>query len=111
MGTSVKTTKTMAAPTFIRRLRKARNISATSKRSGSACLWRLTWCWRRRKGRHRKGRHRNGRHPEEQAMRWYFRFPLRLRSLFQRDRAELDLAQDLHFHLQNQTNLYIPFAI
>jgi macrolide transport system ATP-binding/permease protein len=35
-------------------------------------------------------------------MRWFYRFPLRLRSLFQRDRAELDLAEELQFHLQNQ---------
>jgi predicted permease len=35
-------------------------------------------------------------------MRWYYKLPLRLRSLFRKDKAELDLIDELQFHLQNQ---------
>jgi len=35
-------------------------------------------------------------------MRWYYKLPLRLRSLFRKDKAELDLSEELQFHLQNQ---------
>ena len=35
-------------------------------------------------------------------MRWYYKLPLRLRSLFRKDKAELDLSDELQFHLQNQ---------
>jgi len=40
-------------------------------------------------------------------MRWYYKFPLRLRSLFRKDKAELDLSEELQFHLQNQIDEYI----
>jgi putative ABC transport system permease protein len=35
-------------------------------------------------------------------MLWYYKFPLRLRSLFRKDQAELDLSEELQFHLQKQ---------
>jgi macrolide transport system ATP-binding/permease protein len=35
-------------------------------------------------------------------MRWYYKVPLRLRSLFRKDKAELDLGEELQFHLQSQ---------
>ena len=35
-------------------------------------------------------------------MRWYYKLPLRLRLLFRKDRVELDLSDELQFHLQNQ---------
>lgn len=31
-------------------------------------------------------------------MRWYYKLPLRLRSLFRRNNAELDLSEELQFH-------------
>jgi macrolide transport system ATP-binding/permease protein len=40
-------------------------------------------------------------------MRWYYKLPLRLRSIFQKNRAELDLSEELQFHLQNQTDEYV----
>ncbi len=40
-------------------------------------------------------------------MRWYFKLPLRLRSLFRKDRAELDLSDELQFHLQNQIDEFV----
>jgi predicted permease len=40
-------------------------------------------------------------------MRWYYKLPLRLRSLFRKDKAELDLSDELQFHLQNQIDEYI----
>jgi hypothetical protein len=40
-------------------------------------------------------------------MRWYYRLPLRLRSLFLKDRAELDLSDELQFHLQNQIDEFV----
>jgi macrolide transport system ATP-binding/permease protein len=40
-------------------------------------------------------------------MRWYYKLPLRLRSLFGRAKAELDLSEELQFHLQNQIDEYI----
>src|SRR5215472_3590739 len=40
-------------------------------------------------------------------MRWYYKFPLRLRSLFRGDKAELDLSEELQFHLQNQIDEYV----
>lgn len=39
-------------------------------------------------------------------MRWYYKLPLRLRSLFRKDRVELDLNDELQFHLQNQIDEY-----
>ena len=40
-------------------------------------------------------------------MRWYYKLPLRLRSLFRKDKAELDLSDELQFHLQSQTEEYV----
>jgi len=39
-------------------------------------------------------------------LRWYYKLPLRLRSLFRKDRVELDLNDELQFHLQNQIDEY-----
>lgn len=44
-------------------------------------------------------------------MRWYYKLPLRLRSLFRRSKAELDLGEELQFHLQNQIDEYIAQGI
>src|SRR5215469_7977790 len=40
-------------------------------------------------------------------MRWYYKLPLRLRSLFRKNEAELDLSEELQFHLQNQIDEYV----
>src|ERR1700730_16792541 len=40
-------------------------------------------------------------------MRWYYKLPLRLRSIFHKNRAELDLSDELQFHLQNQIDEYV----
>ena len=40
-------------------------------------------------------------------MRWYYKLPLRLRSIFRKNRAELDLSEELQFHLQNQIDEYV----
>jgi predicted permease len=40
-------------------------------------------------------------------MRWHYKLPLRLRSLFRKDRAELDLSDELQFHLQNQIDEFV----
>ena len=40
-------------------------------------------------------------------MRWYYKLPLRLRSLFLKDRAEMDLSDELQFHLQNQIDEFV----
>jgi len=40
-------------------------------------------------------------------MRWYYKLPLRLRSLFRKNEAELDLSKELQFHLQNQIEEYV----
>jgi len=40
-------------------------------------------------------------------MRWYYKLPLRLRSLFREDKAELDLSDELQFHLQNQIDEFV----
>src|SRR5271156_7238776 len=40
-------------------------------------------------------------------MRWYYKLRLRLRSLFRKDRAELDLSDELQFHLQNQIDEFV----
>ena len=39
-------------------------------------------------------------------MRWRYKVPLRLRSLFRKDKAEVDLNEELQFHLQNQIDDY-----
>jgi predicted permease len=44
-------------------------------------------------------------------MRWYYKLPLRLRSLFRGNKAELDLSEELQFHLQNQIDEYIAQGI
>jgi macrolide transport system ATP-binding/permease protein len=40
-------------------------------------------------------------------MRWYYKLPLRLRSIFYKNRAELELSEELQFHLQNQIDEYV----
>jgi macrolide transport system ATP-binding/permease protein len=40
-------------------------------------------------------------------MRWYYKLPLRLRSIFHKNQAELDLSGELQFHLQNQIDEYV----
>src|SRR6202023_1554106 len=40
-------------------------------------------------------------------MRWYYKLPLRLRSIFHKNWAELDLSEELQFHLQNQIDEYV----
>jgi macrolide transport system ATP-binding/permease protein len=40
-------------------------------------------------------------------MRWYDKLPLRLRSIFHKNQAELDLSEELQFHLQNQIDEYV----
>jgi macrolide transport system ATP-binding/permease protein len=40
-------------------------------------------------------------------MRWHYKLPLRLRSLFRWKNTELDLSEELQFHLQNQIEEYI----
>jgi macrolide transport system ATP-binding/permease protein len=40
-------------------------------------------------------------------MRWYYKVPLRLRSIFHKNQAELDLSEELQFHLQNQIDEYV----
>jgi predicted permease len=40
-------------------------------------------------------------------MRWYYKLPLRLRSIFRKNRAELDLSDELQFHLRNQIDEYV----
>jgi putative ABC transport system permease protein len=40
-------------------------------------------------------------------MRWRYKLPLRLRSLFRKDSAESDLSEELQFHLQSQIDEYV----
>jgi macrolide transport system ATP-binding/permease protein len=40
-------------------------------------------------------------------MRWYYKLPLRLQSIFHKNRTELDLSEELQFHLQNQIDEYV----
>src|SRR6267154_1997841 len=40
-------------------------------------------------------------------MRWYYKLLLRLRSIFHKNRTELDLSDELQFHLQNQIDEYV----
>jgi len=40
-------------------------------------------------------------------MRWYYKLLLRLRSLFRKDKAELDLSDELQFHLQHQIDEFV----
>src|SRR5215469_995621 len=40
-------------------------------------------------------------------MRWRYKLPLRLRSLFQKEEAELELSEELQFHLQNQIDEFV----
>src|SRR5882757_1218890 len=42
-----------------------------------------------------------------EAMRWYYKLPLRLRSIFHKNRTELDLSEEFQFHLQNQIDEYV----
>jgi predicted permease len=40
-------------------------------------------------------------------MRWYHKVPLRLRALFRKKKADLDLSEELQFHVQNQIDEYV----
>ena len=40
-------------------------------------------------------------------MRWYYKLPLRLRSLFRKKQVELDLSEELKFHLQSQIDEFV----
>jgi len=40
-------------------------------------------------------------------VRWRYKLPLRLHSLFHREQAELDLSDELQFHLQNQIDEFV----
>src|SRR5579884_1878635 len=40
-------------------------------------------------------------------MRWYYKLPLRFRSLFRRDVAERELDEEIQFHLQSLTDQYV----
>jgi len=40
-------------------------------------------------------------------MRWYYKLPLRLQSIFRKNRAEQDLSEELQFHLQAQIDEYV----
>jgi predicted permease len=40
-------------------------------------------------------------------MRWYYKLLLRVRSIFDKDQAELDLSEEFQFHLQNQIDEYV----
>ena len=40
-------------------------------------------------------------------MRWYYKLPLRLSSLFRKRKAELELSDELQFHLQNQIDEFL----
>ena len=40
-------------------------------------------------------------------MRWYYKLPLRLRSIFRKGQAELDLREEFQFHLQSQIDEYV----
>ena len=44
-------------------------------------------------------------------MRWYYKLPLRLHSLFRKDKAELDLGDELQFHLQNQIEEFVAHGM
>lgn len=41
------------------------------------------------------------------AKHWFYTLPLRLRSLFRRDRVEQDLSEELQFHLEQKTQEYV----
>jgi hypothetical protein len=44
-------------------------------------------------------------------MRWYYKLPLRLQSIFDKDHVELDLSEELQFHLQNQIDEYVAQGV
>src|ERR1700730_2995029 len=44
-------------------------------------------------------------------MRWYYKLLLRLRSIFHKNRAELDLSEELQFHLRNQIDEYVALGM
>src|SRR5712672_3698219 len=44
-------------------------------------------------------------------MRWYYKLPLRLRSIFHKNQTELDLTEELQFHLQNQIDEYVAQGV
>src|SRR5438552_16811122 len=40
-------------------------------------------------------------------MRWFYKFPLRFRSLFRKSRVEQELSEELRFHLGKLTEEYV----
>ena len=44
-------------------------------------------------------------------MRWYYKVPLRLRSIFKKSQAELELSEELQFHLQKQIDEYVAHGM
>jgi macrolide transport system ATP-binding/permease protein len=40
-------------------------------------------------------------------VRWFYKLPLRLRSLFRKDKAEMDLRDELQFHLESQIDEFV----
>jgi len=44
-------------------------------------------------------------------MRWYYKLPLRLRSLFRKNKEEMDLSEELQFHLQNQIDEFVAQGV
>jgi macrolide transport system ATP-binding/permease protein len=44
-------------------------------------------------------------------MRWYYKLPLRLGSLFRKNQAEQDLSDELQFHLRNQIDEYVALGM
>ena len=45
------------------------------------------------------------------AKHWFYTLPLRLRSLFRRDRVEQDLSEELQFHLEQKTQEFVGGAL
>src|SRR5262245_22789295 len=80
------------APGTIRSHALGRSTCASSRPTGTAFLLRLTWCWK---------------HESGVAMRWHHKLPLRLRSIFRRNKADQELNDELQFHLQHQMDEYI----
>ena len=42
---------------------------------------------------------------------WFYTLPLRLRSLFRRERAEQELSEELQFHLEQKTQEYVTSGL
>src|SRR5712671_636468 len=93
-GRSGESRKTIAAQSTTRLLQMARSICANSRRSGTGCPAQLIWYWRRVK-------------QGPASMRLYYKFPLRLRSVFRKQVVDQDLEDEIQFHLQRQTDEYV----